>query len=143
MPILYVLYPYNNTVLIHHCILPCTHTDTLCLFYVYYTHTTVYCTHTVGRCAYIVYYVHVLQMFNAPDEAKDPDKVWVRGWFPILFELSTVINRCKLDVRTRSVHGLVLKCVVVSLELKIHPHMLHTYTCARAYINFRWPKLWD
>uniref|UniRef100_A0A6Q2XIG7 SEC7 domain-containing protein n=1 Tax=Esox lucius TaxID=8010 RepID=A0A6Q2XIG7_ESOLU len=29
------------------------------------------------------------------------DRVWVRGWFPILFELSCVINRCKLDVRTR------------------------------------------
>uniref|UniRef100_A0A8C5PJT0 ARF guanine nucleotide exchange factor 1 n=1 Tax=Leptobrachium leishanense TaxID=445787 RepID=A0A8C5PJT0_9ANUR len=30
------------------------------------------------------------------------DRVWVRGWFPILFELSCIINRCKLDVRTRS-----------------------------------------
>ena len=29
------------------------------------------------------------------------DRVWVRGWFPVLFELSCVINRCKLDVRTR------------------------------------------
>lgn len=29
------------------------------------------------------------------------DRVWVKGWFPILFELSCVINRCKLDVRTR------------------------------------------
>uniref|UniRef100_A0A8C1I6N8 ADP-ribosylation factor guanine nucleotide-exchange factor 1 (brefeldin A-inhibited) n=1 Tax=Cyprinus carpio TaxID=7962 RepID=A0A8C1I6N8_CYPCA len=28
------------------------------------------------------------------------DRVWVRGWFPILFELSCIINRCKLDVRT-------------------------------------------
>uniref|UniRef100_A0A672PLB9 Brefeldin A-inhibited guanine nucleotide-exchange protein 1-like n=1 Tax=Sinocyclocheilus grahami TaxID=75366 RepID=A0A672PLB9_SINGR len=34
------------------------------------------------------------------------DRVWVRGWFPILFELSCIINRCKLDVRTR---GLSLK----------------------------------
>ncbi|KAM4689505.1 brefeldin A-inhibited guanine nucleotide-exchange protein 1 isoform 2-T2 [Discoglossus pictus] len=25
------------------------------------------------------------------------DRVWVRGWFPILFELSCIINRCKLD----------------------------------------------
>lgn len=31
------------------------------------------------------------------------DRVWVRGWFPILFELSCIINRCKLDIRTRSV----------------------------------------
>ncbi|XP_071174022.1 brefeldin A-inhibited guanine nucleotide-exchange protein 1-like isoform X5 [Mytilus edulis] len=34
---------------------------------------------------------------NVPEE----DRVWVRGWFPVLFELSCVINRCKLDVRTR------------------------------------------
>ncbi|CAL4062209.1 unnamed protein product, partial [Meganyctiphanes norvegica] len=30
------------------------------------------------------------------------DRVWVRGWFPILFELSCIITRCKLDVRTRA-----------------------------------------
>uniref|UniRef100_A0A1I7SE97 DUF1981 domain-containing protein n=1 Tax=Bursaphelenchus xylophilus TaxID=6326 RepID=A0A1I7SE97_BURXY len=29
-------------------------------------------------------------------------KVWMKGWLPIIFELSRVINRCKLDVRTRS-----------------------------------------
>ncbi|XP_056019394.1 brefeldin A-inhibited guanine nucleotide-exchange protein 1-like isoform X4 [Ostrea edulis] len=34
---------------------------------------------------------------NVPED----DRVWVRGWFPVLFELSCVINRCKLDVRTR------------------------------------------
>lgn len=31
----------------------------------------------------------------------DSDLVWMKGWFPILFELSCIINRCKLDVRTR------------------------------------------
>ena len=31
----------------------------------------------------------------------EADRVWVKGWFPVLFELSCVINRCKLDVRTR------------------------------------------
>jgi len=31
----------------------------------------------------------------------DTDRVWVRGWFPVIFELSCIINRCKLDVRTR------------------------------------------
>lgn len=31
----------------------------------------------------------------------EADKVWVKGWFPVLFELSCIINRCKLDVRTR------------------------------------------
>ncbi|KFD61658.1 hypothetical protein M514_11433 [Trichuris suis] len=34
------------------------------------------------------------------------ERVWLRGWFPILFELSCIISRCKLDVRTR--HGLGL-----------------------------------
>lgn len=28
-------------------------------------------------------------------------RIWVRGWFPVLFELSCIISRCKLDVRTR------------------------------------------
>ena len=36
-------------------------------------------------------------MINVPEE----DRVWVKGWFPVLFELSCIINRCKLDVRTR------------------------------------------
>ena len=31
----------------------------------------------------------------------DSDRIWVKGWFPVLFELSTIISRCKLDVRTR------------------------------------------
>ena len=39
------------------------------------------------------------QMLHVTEE----DRVWVRGWFPVLFELSCVINRCKLDVRTRRV----------------------------------------
>jgi len=29
------------------------------------------------------------------------DRVWVKGWFPVLFELSCIIGRCKMDVRTR------------------------------------------
>ncbi|GFY62356.1 brefeldin A-inhibited guanine nucleotide-exchange protein 1 [Trichonephila inaurata madagascariensis] len=32
----------------------------------------------------------------------EDDRVWVRGWFPILFELSCIVSRCKLDVRTRA-----------------------------------------
>jgi brefeldin A-inhibited guanine nucleotide-exchange protein len=36
-------------------------------------------------------------LINVPEE----DRVWVKGWFPVLFELSCIINRCKLDVRTR------------------------------------------
>jgi brefeldin A-inhibited guanine nucleotide-exchange protein len=37
------------------------------------------------------------QVMNVPEE----DRLWVRGWFPVLFELSCIISRCKLDVRTR------------------------------------------
>lgn len=33
----------------------------------------------------------------------DTQRVFLRGWFPIIFELSCIIGRCKLDVRTR--HG--------------------------------------
>jgi brefeldin A-inhibited guanine nucleotide-exchange protein len=29
------------------------------------------------------------------------DRIWIKGWFPILFELSCIVSRCKLDVRTR------------------------------------------
>ena len=47
----------------------------------------------------------LLQMFrdHSGDDLNVPesDRVWVKGWFPVLFELSCVINRCKLDVRTR------------------------------------------
>ena len=31
----------------------------------------------------------------------DTDRIWIKGWFPILFELSCIVSRCKLDVRTR------------------------------------------
>lgn len=34
--------------------------------------------------------------------ATEEDRVWVRGWFPLLFELSCIVSRCKLDVRTRA-----------------------------------------
>ena len=38
------------------------------------------------------------QMMNVSEE----DRIWVRGWFPVLFELSCIVNRCNLDVRTRA-----------------------------------------
>ena len=31
----------------------------------------------------------------------DADRVWHKAWFPVFFELSRIITRCKLDVRTR------------------------------------------
>jgi len=48
----------------------------------------------------------------------EEDGVWVRGWFPLLFELSCIVSRCKLDIRTRALtvlfeliktHGTVFK----------------------------------
>ncbi|CAK5088909.1 unnamed protein product [Meloidogyne enterolobii] len=40
-----------------------------------------------------------------PESFKDLSKghpIWIKGWLPIIFELSCIVNRCKLDVRTRS-----------------------------------------
>lgn len=37
-----------------------------------------------------------------PPTIAESDRVWVRAWFPVLFELVSIINRCKLDVRTRA-----------------------------------------
>ncbi|VDN44482.1 unnamed protein product [Gongylonema pulchrum] len=34
---------------------------------------------------------------------QDAQRIFLRGWFPIMFELSCIIGRCKLDVRTRFV----------------------------------------
>ena len=51
--------------------------------------------------------VSILQMFYSTEEGSlqlqsmNSDRVWVNGWFPVLLELSTIISRCKLDVRTR------------------------------------------
>lgn len=36
------------------------------------------------------------------DEAVLANGEWIRGWFPILFELSCIVITCKLDVRTRA-----------------------------------------
>ncbi|CAK8690782.1 unnamed protein product [Clavelina lepadiformis] len=56
------------------------------------------------------------------DEAspsRSGERVWVRGWFPILFELSCIISRCKLDVRTR---GLTVMFEI----MKTHGHSFKT-----------------
>ncbi|XP_065194608.1 brefeldin A-inhibited guanine nucleotide-exchange protein 1-like isoform X3 [Sycon ciliatum] len=40
---------------------------------------------------------------EANEETVDAqDRVWVKGWFPVLVELSYIVSRCKLDVRTRA-----------------------------------------
>ena len=38
---------------------------------------------------------------SAGRRVPDVDRIWIKGWFPILFELSCIVSRCKLDVRTR------------------------------------------
>ena len=58
----------------------------------------------IRLCACFVYDKPTLFSEYSNDDLKnvpEEDRVWVKGWFPILFELSCIINRCKLDVRTR------------------------------------------
>uniref|UniRef100_UPI00398F7C2F brefeldin A-inhibited guanine nucleotide-exchange protein 2-like n=1 Tax=Pristiophorus japonicus TaxID=55135 RepID=UPI00398F7C2F len=57
----------------------------------------------IRHCAtYVSERPQALKEYTSDDMNVAPgDRVWVRGWFPILFELSCIINRCKLDVRTR------------------------------------------
>ncbi|XP_072259359.1 brefeldin A-inhibited guanine nucleotide-exchange protein 2 isoform X2 [Pyxicephalus adspersus] len=57
----------------------------------------------IRHCAkYVAEKPQALREYTSDDMNVAPgDRVWVRGWFPILFELSCIINRCKLDVRTR------------------------------------------
>ncbi|XP_011503238.1 PREDICTED: brefeldin A-inhibited guanine nucleotide-exchange protein 1 [Ceratosolen solmsi marchali] len=50
----------------------------------------------------------------------EEDRAWVRGWFPLLFELSCVLSRCKLDVRTRALT--VLFDVVKTYGASFKPH---------------------
>ena len=54
---------------------------------------------------------HTGDDLNVPES----DRVWVKGWFPVLFELSCVINRCKLDVRTRSVDIAIIFIILYHL----------------------------
>ncbi|XP_031422600.1 brefeldin A-inhibited guanine nucleotide-exchange protein 2 isoform X2 [Clupea harengus] len=57
----------------------------------------------IRHCAkYVSDRPQALREYTSDDMNVAPgDRAWVRGWFPILFELSCIINRCKLDVRTR------------------------------------------
>uniref|UniRef100_A0A8C6SNA0 ADP-ribosylation factor guanine nucleotide-exchange factor 2 (brefeldin A-inhibited) n=1 Tax=Neogobius melanostomus TaxID=47308 RepID=A0A8C6SNA0_9GOBI len=57
----------------------------------------------IRHCArYVSDRPQALREYTSDDMNVAPgDRVWVRGWFPILFELSCIVNRCKLDVRTR------------------------------------------
>ncbi|CAL8096814.1 unnamed protein product [Orchesella dallaii] len=57
----------------------------------------------IRNCAKYVHEKPQLLVEHSMDEitVAEEDRIWVRGWFPILFELSCIVNRCKLDVRTR------------------------------------------
>lgn len=62
----------------------------------------------IRACArYVAEQPQYFKEFNIEDKnngflASEDDRVWVRGWLPILFELSCIVNICKLDVRTRA-----------------------------------------
>eukprot|EP00088_Acartia_fossae_P042319 TRINITY_DN4441_c0_g1_i14.p1 TRINITY_DN4441_c0_g1~~TRINITY_DN4441_c0_g1_i14.p1 ORF type:complete len:745 (+),score=106.26 TRINITY_DN4441_c0_g1_i14:152-2236(+) len=59
----------------------------------------------IRRCAqFISTHSNLFQeqtMEDQPNKIPDTDRIWIKGWFPILFELSCIVSRCKLDVRTR------------------------------------------
>ncbi|XP_077991507.1 brefeldin A-inhibited guanine nucleotide-exchange protein 1-like [Glandiceps talaboti] len=57
----------------------------------------------IRNCAkYVMEKPHMFKEHGGDDTSiPEEDRVWVRGWFPVMFELSCIINRCKLDVRTR------------------------------------------
>lgn len=48
---------------------------------------------------------------EAHGHVSEADRVWVKGWFPIMFELSCIISRCKMDVRTR--YGMTLNLIAL------------------------------
>ncbi|KAG7208279.1 hypothetical protein KM043_014522 [Ampulex compressa] len=59
-------------------------------------------------------------MMDDSGMVSEEDRAWVRGWFPLLFELSCVVSRCKLDVRTRALT--VLFDVVKTHGSSFKPH---------------------
>ena len=50
----------------------------------------------------------------------DQEKVWVKGWVPVLVELATVMSRCMLDVRTRGLT--VMFEIIKTYGGKLLPH---------------------
>ena len=62
----------------------------------------------IRTCArFVAEQPHLFKDCNLDDQStgsltSEKDRVWVRGWFPILFELSCIVSTCKLDVRTRA-----------------------------------------
>ncbi|XP_039270898.2 brefeldin A-inhibited guanine nucleotide-exchange protein 1-like [Styela clava] len=78
----------------------------------------------IRQCAdYVAQRPDLFERHSGEDTSKpdmpNRDNIWVRGWFPILFELSIIISRCKLDVRTR---GLTVMFEI----MKTHGDSFHT-----------------
>lgn len=71
----------------------------------------------------------------------EEDRVWVRGWFPMLFSLSCVVNRCKLDVRTRALT--VLFEIVKTYGESYKPHWWRDLfkILFRIFDNMKLPEL--
>ncbi|KAJ4934028.1 hypothetical protein JOQ06_006835, partial [Pogonophryne albipinna] len=79
----------------------------------------------IRHCAkYVSERPQALREYTSDDMNVAPgDRVWVRGWFPILFELSCIINRCQLDVRTRGLT--VMFEIMKSYGLTFEKHWWH------------------
>ena len=70
---------------------------------------------------------------SSPPATADADDgtqgIWVRGWFPILFELSCIVITCKLDVRTRA--------LTVMFEIvKTYGHTFRSEWCRICFRSF-------
>uniref|UniRef100_A0A4D5RY68 Putative guanine nucleotide exchange factor n=1 Tax=Ixodes scapularis TaxID=6945 RepID=A0A4D5RY68_IXOSC len=76
----------------------------------------------IRHCAkYVAEQPQTFRDHNMEDQTvPEEDRVWVRGWFPILFELSCIVNRCKLDIRTRALT--VMFEVVKTYGASFRPH---------------------
>ncbi|KAH9363365.1 hypothetical protein HPB48_006471 [Haemaphysalis longicornis] len=76
----------------------------------------------IRHCAkYVAEQPRTFRDHNMEDQTvPEEDRVWVRGWFPILFELSCIVNRCKLDIRTRALT--VMFEVVKTYGSSFRPH---------------------
>jgi len=58
--------------------------------------------HQLRQCATHVHKTPEFFVLPHEDDSSDEPMIWVRGWFPVLFGLSRIINRCKLDIRVRA-----------------------------------------
>ncbi|KAH6922444.1 hypothetical protein HPB50_013617 [Hyalomma asiaticum] len=88
----------------------------------YFPDTSMESIRLIRHCAkYVAEQPRTFRDHNMEDQTvPEEDRVWVRGWFPILFELSCIVNRCKLDIRTRALT--VMFEVVKTYGSSFRPH---------------------